>query len=83
MATAEDAIKKIVQGWLEVSGPVSAAALATRIGLPVNKVDAALLALESAGVAMRGQFTGHILGAQNADEASSGAIGYCSRAFIV
>ena len=80
VATAEDAIKKIVQGWLEVSGPVSAAALATRIGLPVNKVDAALLALESAGVAMRGQFTGHILGAQNAQDTE--AVEWCDRVLL-
>ncbi len=81
VATAEDAIKKIVQGWLEVSGPVSAAALATRIGLPVNKVDAALLALESAGVAMRGQFTGRMLGAQNADQDAE-AVEWCDRVLL-
>ena len=79
-------IKKIVQGWLEVSGPVSAAALAARIGLPVNKVDAALLALESAGVVMRGEFTGRCVAPRCKDakmpKPSSGAIAYCSRASI-
>jgi ATP-dependent Lhr-like helicase len=82
-ATAEDAIKKIVQGWLEVSGPVSAAALAGRIGLPVNRVDAAMLALESAGVAMRGQFTGGVLGAQNGQNAEAAeAVEWCDRVLL-
>ena len=57
VADAEDAVKKIVQGWLEVSGPITANALALRLGLPINKVTAALIALESAGVVMRGQFS--------------------------
>ncbi len=42
VTSAEEAVKKIVQGWLEVSGPVSAAALAARLGLARNKVDAGL-----------------------------------------
>jgi ATP-dependent Lhr-like helicase len=58
VASPEDAVRTIVQGWLEVSGPVSATALTARIGLPRNKIDGGLIALESAGVAMRGQFTG-------------------------
>ena len=53
----EDAVKKIVQGWLEVSGPITANALALRLGLPVNPIAAALIALESAGIVMRGQFS--------------------------
>jgi ATP-dependent Lhr-like helicase len=59
IACEEDAVKKIVQGWLEVSGPITANALALRLGLPINKVTAALIALESAGVVMRGQFSNH------------------------
>ncbi len=80
VATAEDAIKKIVQGWLEVSGPISTVALATRIGLPVNKVAAALLALESAGVAMRGQFTGRMLGVQDGQDGE--AVEWCDRVLL-
>ena len=54
----EDAYKKVIQGWLEVSGPVTASALADRLGLPRAKVDAAFIALETAGVVLRGEFTG-------------------------
>ena len=56
--SAEDACKKIVQGWLEVSGPITASALADRLGLPGPKIEAALIGLESAGVVLRGEFTG-------------------------
>jgi ATP-dependent Lhr-like helicase len=56
--SAEDAYKKIVQGWLEVSGPITAGALSDRLGLPKPKTEAALMGLESAGVVLRGEFTG-------------------------
>jgi len=55
--SAEDAYRKIVQGWLEVAGPVSAETLAERLGLARAKIEAALIALESAGVVLRGQFS--------------------------
>jgi ATP-dependent Lhr-like helicase len=57
VASEEDAIKKIVQGWLEVSGPIRASELASRLGIPANKVEAGLISLESAGVVLRGEFT--------------------------
>jgi ATP-dependent Lhr-like helicase len=53
----EDAVKKFVQGWLEVTGPTTARALASRLGIAQGKIDAALLALESAGVVLRGEYT--------------------------
>jgi ATP-dependent helicase Lhr and Lhr-like helicase len=56
--SAEDAYKKIVQGWLEVSGPITVSALAERLGLPRTRIEAALIALESTGVVLRGDFTG-------------------------
>src|SRR6185503_20267372 len=36
-ASEEDAYKKIVQGWLEVSGPIRASGLAARLGLPCDR----------------------------------------------
>jgi len=53
----DEAATAIVQGWLEVLGPVSAGALASRIGLPVSTVHVALAALEGRGVVLRGRFT--------------------------
>jgi ATP-dependent Lhr-like helicase len=64
VASEEDAIKKIVQGWLEVSGPITARELASRLGIPLNKIEAALIALESAGVVLRGEFTATGAGGQ-------------------
>jgi ATP-dependent helicase Lhr and Lhr-like helicase len=58
IASEEDALRKIVQGWMEAIGPTTAAHLATRLGLAPAQVNAALLALESAGVVLRGEFTG-------------------------
>ncbi|HWH79106.1 MAG TPA: hypothetical protein VNT76_17110, partial [Candidatus Binatus sp.] len=69
----EDALKKIVQGWLEVSGPISVDDLAARIGIAPSKVSAALLALESAGIVMRGQFTGGL---------AAGAEEWCDRVLL-
>src|SRR5258708_28042693 len=57
VASPEEAFRKIAQGWLEVSGPITDRKLAVSLGLPLNKIEAALIALESAGVAMRGEFT--------------------------
>jgi ATP-dependent Lhr-like helicase len=56
-SSEEEALRKIVQGWLEVVGPTTAGHLAARLGLAVTKIDAALLALESAGAVLRGEFT--------------------------
>jgi ATP-dependent helicase Lhr and Lhr-like helicase len=64
VASEEDGIKKIVQGWLEVSGPIIARELASRLGIPVNKIEAALIALESAGVVLRGEFTATAAGSE-------------------
>lgn len=55
--TADEAIRKIVQGWMEVVGPASAAGLAARIGLPVTDISRGLELLESAGIVLRGRFT--------------------------
>jgi ATP-dependent Lhr-like helicase len=80
VASPEEAVKKIVQGWLEVSGPVSAAALAARLGLARSQVDAGLFALESAGVAMRGQFTSRIPSGQNAEAGED--VEWCDRVLL-
>jgi ATP-dependent Lhr-like helicase len=52
----EDAVTAVVRGRLEGLGPTTAQALATTSGLPLADIEAALLALEAEGTAMRGQF---------------------------
>ena len=54
---ADAALIEIVRGRLEGAGPVTAAALAELLALPVTRLDAALAALQSEGFAMRGAFT--------------------------
>lgn len=54
--TREDAFMQIVRGRLEGLGPTTAAKIATSLGAAPSDIDAALLALEAEGTAMRGQF---------------------------
>ena len=53
----EDAIREIVRGRLEGSGPVTASQVAADSGLEQEAIEAALLALEVEGYVFRGQFT--------------------------
>jgi ATP-dependent Lhr-like helicase len=54
---SDDATRTIIQGWMYCSGPVTAAALAERLGLPPSDVEIALAALEGSGLILRGRFT--------------------------
>ena len=54
----EDALTEIVRGWLESSGPVTAAELAQMLAADEGAVGAALLRLESEGQVLRGRFRG-------------------------
>jgi ATP-dependent Lhr-like helicase len=54
----EDAFAEILRGWLESSGPVTAAELAQRFAVPSDAVDGALLRLEVDGQVLRGRFRG-------------------------
>jgi ATP-dependent Lhr-like helicase len=56
--TRESAIVELLRGRLAIAGPTTAAALAGGIAIAEGDVDAALLALESEGVVLRGSFTG-------------------------
>lgn len=53
----DDALRRTVQGWMEISGPITAEGLAARIGLPVESVARALTALEVSGVVLQGRFS--------------------------
>ncbi len=70
----EEALRAIVQGWMEVIGPTTSRALAARLGSAPSKVDAALLHLESIGAVLRGQYTS---GAIAADE-----VEWCDRVLL-
>ncbi len=55
--TREEALVEIVRGRLTGLGPVRAADIAATLHLPQVDIDAALIALETEGYAMRGRFT--------------------------
>jgi ATP-dependent helicase Lhr and Lhr-like helicase len=72
--TEETALRRVIQGWMEVLGPTTAADLARRLGLAHSQVERALFSLEAAGMVLRGQFTP---GAGRGD-----AIEWCERALL-
>ena len=56
-ADRDEALKAFVRGRMEISGPVTVAALAARLALPEGTLETAMLALEQAGIVLRGRFT--------------------------
>ena len=55
--TRTDAIVELLRSRLTITGPTTATALAASLGIEDADADAALLALESEGVVLRGYFT--------------------------
>lgn len=55
--TAETALAELVRGRLEAIGPSDAASLAAYFGVGAGQVEIALVALETEGAILRGQFT--------------------------
>lgn len=55
--SSDDAVRQIVLGWMQISGPVEAAGLAQRLGFRTADVEIALAALEGMGTVLRGHFT--------------------------
>ena len=58
-AEPEEALREVVRGWINLTGPISAGALAQRLGanLQADAVNLALHQLEAEGVVLRGHFT--------------------------
>ena len=52
----EVAAPRVVRGWMECLGPVTAQDLAARLGLPPTMIDRALIALERDGAVLQGRF---------------------------
>ena len=55
--TRDEAVRELLRGRLTIAGPTTATALATQLGIRDDDAEAALLALESEGVVLRGRFT--------------------------
>ncbi|MEP7346119.1 MAG: ATP-dependent DNA helicase, partial [Gemmatimonadaceae bacterium] len=58
LPSREDAIRDVLRGRLEITGPTTAAALATSLGVSESDADIALAAIEADGAVLRGRFTG-------------------------
>jgi ATP-dependent Lhr-like helicase len=55
----EDAIRELLRGRLGITGPTTAAQLASSLNVTESDADIALAALEGEGVILRGRFTGN------------------------
>ncbi|HZL85465.1 MAG TPA: DEAD/DEAH box helicase [Candidatus Krumholzibacteria bacterium] len=55
--TPETALVEILRSRLEGAGPITAAALAQPLGIPLSAAEIALLTLETEGFVLRGRFT--------------------------
>jgi ATP-dependent Lhr-like helicase len=56
-AAREPAVRELVRGRVGIVGPTTAATLGATLGVPEVEVEAALVALESEGVVLRGRFS--------------------------
>ncbi|TMI77621.1 MAG: DEAD/DEAH box helicase, partial [Bacillati bacterium ANGP1] len=71
--TEDEAAQRIVRGWMECLGPVTADSLSVRLGLPRRTVDHALVMLEASGGLLRGRFT---------PDAPPDAVEWCDRRLL-
>lgn len=52
----QDAVRELVRGRMEVTGPTTARHLANLFQIPLGEIDTALIALEAEGFVLRGKF---------------------------
>ena len=57
LRSKENALVEIMRGRLEAVGPVRAISLAETMGIPISRIEQALIALENEGFVFRGHFT--------------------------
>ncbi len=60
--SVEDAVLKIVCGWMPYSGPITAGVLSRMLKLPVSELEHALVRMETSGSVLRGKFHRHHAG---------------------
>jgi len=57
---SETALRELVRGRMEISGPITNDQLANLFNVPKSQIDGALLALEAEGFVLRGKFHPHV-----------------------
>jgi ATP-dependent Lhr-like helicase len=83
--TRDRAIVELLRGRVAVVGPTTAEALAASLAVDTADADAALLALESEGVVLRGSFSPAVLNGGTTSDAAhrfSPAIEWCDRRLL-
>jgi ATP-dependent Lhr-like helicase len=73
--TKEIAVRQCVQGWLQITGPITASALADRLAVDAGSIFQAFLAMEMQGLLMRGAF-------EHAATTDDHAIEWCERRIL-
>jgi ATP-dependent Lhr-like helicase len=58
VADCDEALRKAVQGWLSILGPVSSRSLAEKLGVAAGEIWKQMLRLEMTGTILRGVFEG-------------------------
>lgn len=77
LAGEDDAtLAGILQGWMESIGPTTGEELATRLHLPVEPVQAAMVRLEASGQVLRGRFR------HSSARADAGQLEWCHRRLL-
>jgi len=75
VAESEEGPVATIRGWMESTGPMTVAALATRLALPRDAVESAMAKLESGGQVLRGRFT-------PSSQADGSEIEWCNRRLL-
>ncbi len=76
-------VTEVLRGWLDSTGPATAAELAERLVLPVSMIDQGLLQLESEGQILRGRFrpssSAKAVGDAQSENGSANEVEWCNR----
>jgi ATP-dependent Lhr-like helicase len=79
----DSTLASILHGWMESIGPTTVEELATRLHLPVEPVQAAMVRLEASGQVLRGRFRhSSALSPQHSALADAGALEWCHRRLL-
>ncbi|HEX4007659.1 MAG TPA: DEAD/DEAH box helicase [Acidobacteriaceae bacterium] len=73
-----DILMKILQGWLQITGPVTSAAMGARLGLDAAALWPQMLRLEGAGTILRGVFEGR----HSAEAVADCDVEWCERRIL-
>jgi ATP-dependent Lhr-like helicase len=73
-----DILMKLLQGWLQMTGPVTSAAIAAQLGVETSAVWPQMLRLETTGTILRGVFEGK----SGAEAIPDGDVEWCERRIL-